>query len=98
MYNFIIMSILRTPPHELFISRGFKTSLIAGNIKFGSLTHVIVCWFRSQLPTISGDSYGAMGNSGDMVIKVENTVNRRREASHKDEMWLHRLGKARNLH
>ena len=38
-----------------------------------------------------------MGNSGDMVIKVKNTDNRRNEVSHNDEIWAQRLGKARNL-
>ena len=44
-----------------------------------------------------GDIYGAKGNSGDMVIKVKNTDNRRNEVSHSDEIWVQRLGKARNL-
>ena len=41
---------------------------------------------------------GAKGNSGDMVIKVEDTDNRRKEVSHNDEIWLQRSGKARNWH
>ena len=96
-HNFNIMFILRTPPHGLFISRGFKTSLIAGNIKFGSLTHYVYSVLvRSQLPTQNGDTLGAKGNSGDVVIKVENTVNRRSEVSQYDEIWVHRLEKARH--
>ena len=50
---------------------------------------------RLQLPTYSGDRVRAKGNSGDMVIKVEDTDNRRNEVSHKDEIWAQRLGKAR---
>ena len=41
---------------------------------------------RLQLPTYSGDRVRAKGNSGDMVIKVEDTDNRRNEVSHKDEI------------
>ena len=41
---------------------------------------------KLQLPTICGDMYGAKGNSGDMVIKVEDTDNRRKEASYNDKM------------
>ena len=41
---------------------------------------------------------GAKGNSGDMVIKVEDTDNRRKEASYNDKMWLQRLSKARHPH
>ena len=33
----------------------------------------------SQLSTYSGDTIGAKGNSGDMVIKVENRDDRRSE-------------------
>ena len=33
------------------------------------------------LPTISSDIYGAKGNSGDMVIKVEYTDNPQRSIS-----------------
>ena len=50
---------------------------------------------RLQLPTYSGDRVRAKGNSGDMVIKVEDTDNRRNEVSHKDEIWVQRSGKAR---
>ena len=50
------------------------------------------------LPTISSDIYGAKGNSGDMVINVKNTDDRRSEVSHKDEIWAQRLGKARYQH
>ena len=35
---------------------------------------------RSQLPTKSSDILGAKGNSGDMVIKVENTDNPQRSS------------------
>jgi hypothetical protein len=41
---------------------------------------------KLQLPTWNGDSPRAKGNSGDMVIKVEDTDNRRKEASHNDEI------------
>ena len=51
---------------------------------------------RLQLPTYSGDRVRAKGNSGDMVIKVEDTDNRRSEVCHKNEIWAQRLGKARN--
>ena len=44
-----------------------------------------MCWFKLQLPTINSDVYGAKGNSGDMVIKVEDTDDRRKEASHNDD-------------
>ena len=63
-----------------------KTDLIAGT----SVKH--------QLPTKYGDRLGAMGNSGDMVIKVDCLDNRRSEASHYDEMCAQRLGKARHPH
>ena len=53
---------------------------------------------RLQLPTYSGDRVRAKGNSGDMVIKVEDTDNRRNEVSHKDEIWVQRSGKARYQH
>ena len=53
---------------------------------------------RLQLPTYSGDRIRAKGNSGDVVIKVEDTDNRRKEATHNDELWLQRSGKARYQH
>ena len=40
---------------------------------------------RSQLLTTSGDICGAKGNSGDAVIKAENTDNRRSE----DSLFIH---------
>ena len=49
------------------------------------------------LPTHTGDSIRAKGNSGDMVIKDNTRDNRRSEVSHNDEIWAQRLGKARNL-
>ena len=63
-----------------------KTDLIAGT----SVKH--------QLPTKCGDIFGAKGNSGDMVIKVDCLDNRRSEVSHNDEICAQRLGKARHPH
>ena len=51
---------------------------------------------RLQLPTYFGDKVRAKGNTGDMVIKVEDTDNRRSEVSYNDKIWVQRLGKARN--
>ena len=38
------------------------------------------------LPTSTGDSIRAKGNSGDMVSKDNNSVNRRNEVSYNDEI------------
>jgi len=35
---------------------------------------------------MSSDIHRAKGNSGDMVIKVRNRDDRRKEATHKDEL------------
>ena len=53
---------------------------------------------RSYLPTKCGDMLRAKGNSGDMVTKDKNRVNRRSEVSYNDKIWAQRLGKARHPH
>ena len=63
-----------------------KTNLIAGTSD------------KQQLPTSTGDSIRARGNSYGMVIKVACLEYRRSKASYKDKMWAQRLWKARDMH
>lgn len=42
--------------------------------------------YKSYLLTYFSDEVRAKGNSGDIVINDKNTDNRRKKASHNDEM------------